>query len=74
MVIIFIDDLKSPSTPLNASSSSVISGITTPFSLRNIDQNYSSVTKLNQCQSSELFPNKYIDIEGTGLISNFQKK
>ena len=33
------DDLKYPSTTLYGSSSSVISGITTPFSLRNIDQN-----------------------------------
>ena len=39
------DDLKAPSTPINGSSSSVISGITTLFSLRNIDQNDSSVKK-----------------------------
>ena len=37
------DDLKAPSTSLNGSSISVISGITTPFSLHNIDQNDSSV-------------------------------
>ena len=33
------DDLKVLSSPLNVSSSSVISGITTPFSLRNINLN-----------------------------------
>ena len=35
--------LKAPSTPLDGSSSSVISGITTPFTLRYIDQNDCSV-------------------------------
>ena len=62
--------LKTPSTPLNGSSGSVISGITTPFSLPNIDQNDSSV-KNTQFQSSELFPDNYIDIEGTNLMLNF---
>ena len=63
-------NLKTPSTPLNGSSGSVISGITTPFSLPNIDQNDSSV-KNTQFQSSELFPDNYIDIEGTNLMLNF---
>ena len=38
-------NLKDPSTPLYSSSNSVIRGINTPFSLRNIDQNDSSVKK-----------------------------
>ena len=42
----FKDDLKSPSTPLNGSSTSVIRDITTPLSLHNIYQNDSSVKKL----------------------------
>ena len=39
------DDLENPSTLLNGSSSSVISGFTTPYSLRNIDEDYSPVKK-----------------------------
>ena len=39
-------DLNALLTPLNSSSISVISGITTPSSLHNIDQNYSSVKKV----------------------------
>ena len=40
------DDLKAPSTPLNSSLISVISGITTPFLFSNIDQNNYSVKKV----------------------------
>ena len=39
-------DLYALLTPLNGSSISVIIGITTPSSLHNIDQNYSSVKKV----------------------------
>ena len=42
------DDLNSPSTPLDGLLNSVISSITTPFSLRNIDENDSSV---KQCST-----------------------
>ena len=65
---------KSPSTPLNVSSSSVVSGITTPFSFRNIDQNYSPVKKCTQFQPSKIFAGNSMDIEGTNLISNFDNK
>ena len=41
-----IDNLISPSTRINSLSSSVISGITTPFLLPDSDQNYSSAKKL----------------------------
>ena len=41
---LFTDDLKATSTLLNSSSSSVIIGITPPFSLHNIDQNDYSET------------------------------
>ena len=40
------DYFESPSTLINGSSSSVIRGITITFSLRNIDQNYSSLKAL----------------------------
>ena len=40
------DNLKDISTLINGSSSSVIRGSTTPFTLCNIDQNGSSVKKL----------------------------
>ena len=68
------DDLKAPSTLLNGSSSSIISGITTPFSLRNIDQNYSSVKKSTQFQSSNFLPDYSIDFEVTKSMSNFDNK
>ena len=45
--------LKAPSTPLNGSSSSAISSITTPFQLLIIGQNYSSVKNSTQFQSSK---------------------
>ena len=66
--------LKAPSTPINGLSRSVISGITTPFSLGNIDQNDSSVKKSTQFQSSKSFPDSSIDIEGTNLMSGFETK
>ena len=61
--------LKAPSTPLNGSSGSVISGITTPFALRNIDQNYPSVKNI-----TKLFPVNSVNFEGTRLMSNFDNK
>ena len=67
-------DLKSPPTPLNGSPSSVISGITTPFSLRNIDQYDNSVKNSTKIQSSKNFPDNSIDVEGTNLMSTFDKK
>ena len=60
--------LKAPPTQINGSSSAVIRGITTPFLLCNIDQNYYSVKKSTQFQSSKTFPDNYIDFEGTNLI------
>ena len=45
-IIIFTKYLMAPPNPLNDLSSSVIIGITNPFSLCNIDQNYSSVKKV----------------------------
>ena len=68
------DDLKAPSTALNGSSSSVIIGITTLFSLQNIYQNDSSVRKRTQFKSTKLFPENYIDIEGTKLMPTFENK
>ena len=59
---------------LNASSSSVIRGITTPFSLGDINLNESLVKRMTRFQSSELFPDNSVDIEGTNLMSPFDKK
>ena len=59
-IIFSTDDLKAQSNPLNHSSSSVIIGITPPFSLRNIEQNYSSVKNNTQFQSSKMFPDNSI--------------
>ena len=42
------DYVKAPSTLIKCLSSSVMSGITTPFLLRNIDQNYYSVRNSTQ--------------------------
>ena len=53
------DNLKALSTPLHVLSSSLISGITTPCSLRNIEQNYSSVKNSIQLQSSKTFTYNY---------------
>ena len=69
-----IDDLKAPPTPLNGSSSSVISATTTPFSPHNINQNYSSVKNRTQFQSSIFFPENYIVFYGTNLMSTFDEK
>ena len=66
--------LKATSTPLDGSLSSVISGITTPFLLRNIDRNYYSIRNSTQFQSSNIFPDHYIDVEGKNLIPTFDNK
>ena len=71
---LYTDYLKDLSTPLNGSSILVIGGITTPFLSRNIYQNYSSVLKSTQFQSSKTFPNNSINIEGTNLIKTFDNK
>ena len=67
-------DLESPSTPLNGSSRSVISSTTTPFSLLNIDQHYSSVKNSNQFNYSKTFLYSSIDFGGTKLMSTFDNK
>ena len=46
----FTYNLKASSTLLNGSSISFIKGITTPFSLHNIEQNYSSLKNGSQFQ------------------------
>ena len=61
-------DLKDPPTPLSDSSSSVISGRTTPFSSHNIYQKDSSVKNSTQFQSSKNFPDNSIDFGGTNLM------
>ena len=68
------DYLKALSAPLSGSSSSVINSIITLFSLRNIDQNDSSVKRSTQSQSSSLLPDDSIDIESTNLMSTFDNK
>ena len=68
-----MDNLKDPSTPLNSSSSSVINGITTSFSLLNIELNYSSFRTSTQFQSSKSFPDNSIDFEDTNLMSTLTK-
>ena len=73
-IIFSTDDLKAQSNPLNHSSSSVIIGITPPFSLRNIEQNYSSVKNNTQFQSSKMFPDNSIYFEGTNLMSTCDNK
>ena len=57
------DYLNPPSTPLNRSSNSVISRITTPFSFSNMDQNDSSVRNSAQYESSKYFPDNSIYFE-----------
>ena len=68
------DYSKDPSTSLNGSSSSVIRCITTSFSLRNIDQNDSSVKNSTQFYSSKSLPDNSIHFEGTNIISTFDDK
>ena len=51
--------LKDPPTPLKGSSSSAISSITTPISLRNIDKTYYSVKKKYSILIIKLIPNLF---------------
>ena len=59
---------------LKPASSLVIRGITTPFSLRDNDQNYSSVKNSTQFQSSKRFLDNLNGFEDTKSMSNFDKK
>ena len=67
-------NLKNPSTPLNGSSSLVISGIITSFSFRYIDQNGSSVkTLLNfNYQNHSLITISILKVQK--LMSTFENK
>ena len=67
------DYLKAAPTPLNGSSNSVISGITTLFLLINIDKNNNSV-KITQSKSSKYFLDDSIHLEGTKLMSSFDNR
>ena len=68
------DYLKFSSTHLNGSSNSVIRGITNPFKFSIMDQNYPSVKNITQSQEPKYFPDIYIYLAGTQLMSAFYKK
>ena len=68
------ENLKSPSTPQNNATNSVISGITTPFLFNNIDPNHPSAKSSTQSQFPKSPPENSILFEGTNLMSSFNQK